>query len=290
MIKSKRKNVIQKLTESRDNISSSYSSFMKYYSETFYCLSSGCSIESICRQNFNKFSFPGTYLNYDNYYYSFSFPVFINNKDSDDFLNLCEFLLNFVRNARCLEKYIYSPIFQEFHNRCELLNRKITETLDNLGYEIQVDPEYKLFYCVKKNSLANNAAEIDFVKNESSASYKIIEYNRINLKGDILRKREILQTFCRIFESKRSELLKINKTLESNLGFIINTFDIRHNNSDEGSKSKKEYVSKLSSARLEKIYDMTYDLFLQAFISLDNSKYDDCIKDLIVKSKSKESN
>ena len=290
MTKSKRIHIAQNFIESKYKLASSYSAFKNYYSEIFYCYYSSKSIEYICKENFDKFPFPGNYLNYYNYYYSFSFPSFIGDKDIDIFLNFCEFLLNFVRNARCLEKYVYSPIFQEFHTRCELLNRKITETLDNLGYEIQVDPEYKLFYCVEKNTLANNASEIDFVKNEPSASYKIIEYNRINLRGDILRKREILQTFCRIFESKRSELSSINKTLESNLGFNINTFDIRHNNTDEGSKSKKEYVSKLSSARLEKIYDMTYDLFLQAFISLDNSKYDDCIKDLIIKSKSKETN
>lgn len=288
MLKKERKHVIQKLAESRCDIARSYKSFKDYYSEEFYYAVYHDSIESICRKNFDKFPFPGNYLDYDEYYYSFSFPVSIRDKDIYVFLNFCEFLLNFVGNTKCLEKYIeYSTqtIFRIFRSRCEKLRQKITETLDCLGYEILIDPEYNLFYCVEKNASARKAATIDFVKNEPSASYKIIEYNRTGLKGDVSRKKEILLTFCNIFESKSSELEKINSTLEDNLSFLINNLNIRHNNSDDGSSSKKEFVSRLSPAQMEEIYDMIYDLFLQAFISLDNRKHNNLIQDLKKKNK-----
>ena len=283
MLKPKRKHVIEKLVESRFEIANSYSSFRNYYSETFYCGGFSTSIEAVCKSEFDKFPFPGNYLDYDAYCSRFSFPSCIKDKHIDVFLGFCEFLLNFVGNAKYLEKHVHWSIFNEFSTRCRLLSQKITETLDSLGYEILIAPEYHLFYCVEKNAPAKKAAAIDFVEDQLSASYKIIEYNRTDLKGDISRKRDILLTLCRIFESKRSELEKINKPLEKDLGFLINTFDIRHNNSDEGSSSKKEFVSKLSPAQMEGIYDMMYDLFLQAFISIDNRKYNESIKELLKK-------
>lgn len=271
-------------SEAKIDIARLYSSFEKYYSDKFfygiYNSVFDASIEKICDEHFDKFPLPVGFLNYKEYYYSFDFPSYINNQDLDIFLEYCEFLLNFVSNTESLKKSIPEVEFSKFNQRSNFLKRQILEVLDSIGYDIQIDSETKLIYCVERNAVAKTVATLNFVGSEPSASYKIIEYNRVNLKGNIAQKRSILLILSKIFEGKRNELRTINSSLETDIGFLINNFNIRHENLVKSSSNYKPYVDGLPSDKLEEIYDMTYDLFLQAFISLDNNKLTSYIKSL----------
>ena len=271
-------------SEAKINIARLYSSFEKYYSDKFlydiYNSVFDASIEKICDEHFDKFQLPVGFLNYKEYYYSFDFPSYINNQDLDIFLEYCEFLLNFVSNTESLKNSIPEVEFSQFNQRSNFLKRQILEVLDVIGYDIQIDSETKLIYCVERNAIAKTVATLNFIGAEPSASYKIIEYNRVSLKGNITQKRSILLVLSKIFEGKRHELSTINSSLATDIGFLINNFNIRHENQVKSSPNYKPYVDGLPSDKLEEIYDMIYDLLLQAFISLDNNKLTGYIKSL----------
>ena len=75
----------------------------------------------------------------------------------------------------------------------------------------------------------------------------------------------------------------INAVLESDIFFMLNNFNIRHNNKNKGDKNYKEYVAKMRKDRLEKWYDELYQMILLAFLLMDNTKRTDRVKELKVK-------
>ena len=101
-------------------------------------------------------------------------------------------------------------------------------------------------------------------------SYKVLEYNHYTMKGDIARKKETLRILADQLEPKRADLTAINKELASNVFFMFNNMNIRHNNCTEGDKNYKEVVAKMTQDELESWYDETYQLCLLAFLELDN--------------------
>lgn len=46
--------------------------------------------------------------------------------------------------------------------------------------------------------------------------------------------------------------------------FMLNNLNIRHNN--KGGKNKKEYITNISKAKLEELYDKTFDMILSVFV------------------------
>ncbi len=61
----------------------------------------------------------------------------------------------------------------------------------------------------------------------------IVEYNHYLLKGEIEKKKSILKRIADALEPKRSELDQINKSFTSDLFFMVNNMNIRHNNCDK---------------------------------------------------------
>lgn len=96
----------------------------------------------------------------------------------------------------------------------------------------------------------------------------ILQYNHHLLHGQLNEKKRILLTLGSDLEARRSDLKAANSTLESDIFFILNSFDIRHNNR-EGSK-KKDYIVNMSLPDLEYWYDNLFQMFLLAYLELDN--------------------
>lgn len=73
-----------------------------------------------------------------------------------------------------------------------------------------------------------------------------------------------------LLEPKRKDL---SNQLSSDLFFIINNFNIRHNNTDPNDKSKyNSKVAEMSTDELEHIYDEVYQMCLLAFMELEHSE------------------
>lgn len=96
----------------------------------------------------------------------------------------------------------------------------------------------------------------------------ILQYNHHLLHGQLNEKKRILLTLGSNLEARRSDLKAANSTLESDIFFILNSFDIRHNNR-EGSK-KKDYIVNMTLSDLEYWYDNLFQMFLLAYLELDN--------------------
>ena len=137
--------------------------------------------------------------------------------------------------------------------------------MEQTNHELKRSPKYNNNYIiVEKNKATTLAAEI--VEDDETA-YDLIEYNHYALKGDLETKKKILATLGTYIEPiLLSKVLSNNGygKLESNAGFMLNNFHIRHNNK-EGTKAN-DYIVAINDDDLETLYDKTYDAILSVII------------------------
>ena len=208
-------------------------------------------------------------LHIDEYKYSQPLPV-------EKFLLYLEFAANIVyiaisKNMNQSAVRIARNIFGNIKINCERLNFEIREFSQGC------------FKIVEKNAAATAVAD-KYSGRDSEFSYKVIEYNHFLLKGNIDRKREILNTIASKFEAVRPQLKAIGfKDIESDAGYLVNNINIRHNNTDPQSKSQKAYVAVMPPAELEEWYDKTYDVLLLALLASDFSELHGEIQELKTK-------
>lgn len=153
----------------------------------------------------------------------------------------------------------------------------IKKCIESVGYETKLFPFEQQVIIVQKNACASSVAELV----DDNLARQIFEYNRFNMKGEIGEKAKILVSLGYEFEGFRSELEKINKSLASDIGLMLNGFDLRHNinvNPTKNPVSKKFIL--LTPDEQEKWYDKTYDLLLLAFLSIDGDKIQKEFKEL----------
>jgi len=116
---------------------------------------------------------------------------------------------------------------------------------------------------------------------DEKTAIKILGYNHHLMKGDLDKKREALVAIGRQVEPTFPKLKKYNPDLESDIGFLLNQLNIRHNNL-EGMR-KSEYLEKLNDKELEEWYDHTYDVLLYAILTLNYMNLKQEIKELKTK-------
>lgn len=108
---------------------------------------------------------------------------------------------------------------------------------------------------------------------EDSLAKIILEYNHYLLKGDLERKKAILLKIAHVLESKKQEIKKINYQLHSDYSYLINNFNIRHNNCDiSNTKNYNEKFVKMSDQEKEEWYDEIYQMGLLIFLLLENKE------------------
>lgn len=176
-------------------------------------------------------------------------------------LNYLEYVANLI--WLCNTKILDDEI-ENYDVEYQYLQENVEGLIEDLGYEAKALNEEERVLLIEKNPAAIAAAEIA----PSEVSYKIIEYNHFRLKGDIETKRNILLLLADKFEPVRGELKKVDSTLESNIGYLLNKMNIRHNNKD--GKNASEYVTNISDEELEQWYDETYQMLLLSMLELDN--------------------
>ena len=116
---------------------------------------------------------------------------------------------------------------------------------------------------------------------EQDLAIDIIRYNHRSMQGEIELKKKILISLGSELEPKRKELQVLNKQLSEDIFFMLNNMNLRHNNRSKKDMGKyKEYVAKMTKARLEKWYDELYQMMLLAFLLLDNVDRTENVKEL----------
>ena len=222
---------------------------------------------------FLSFPFRGTCLSLEefNELHDFHFEKEPTNFKIDELISLCEYMENL------LIAYQYIPLNFRYgygNTRPQLINvqfylQQIGQVIERIGYMQATQNGFTIF--VEKSPAAIAVAESDLVPKE--LSYRIISYNHYSMKGQLEAKKSALVQLASLLEPKRSSLKKADKTLESDLFYLFNNLNIRHNNVDPADSAKyKPFIVQMKQEELEHWYDETYQMCLLAFLQLEQTE------------------
>ena len=188
----------------------------------------------------------------------------------DDLFLLSELLVALLPQKRTIENM---DAFQQAHTIIANI-LAFTEKLNYELYEIEKGREI----IVAKNPATTQAVEI---VEDLPTSLALIEYNHYTLKGNLEEKRRILTALGSYIEPiLRSRALQNAgyKQLESDVGFMLNSFHVRHNNK-EGAKAQ-DYIIGLNAKQMEEWYDKIYNAILSVIIINDHIPMQEKIAEL----------
>lgn len=222
---------------------------------------------------FLSFPFRGTCLSLEefNELNDFHFEKEPTNFKIDELILLCEYMENL------LIAYQYIPLNFPYgygNQRPQRINvqfylQQIGQVIERIGYMQATQNGFTIF--VEKSPAAIAVAESDLVPKE--LSYRIISYNHYSMKGQLEAKKSALVQLASLLEPKRSSLKKADKTLESDLFYLFNNLNIRHNNVDPADSAKyKPFIVQMKQEELEHWYDETYQMCLLAFLQLEQTE------------------
>ena len=188
-------------------------------------------------------------------------------------VDLCEFVYNLVY---CMDTSDFN--FQLWLKKKNVLDQ-IKKIIEKIGY-ISITKN-KLTIFVERDAAAVSVAEIL----PPPVSYRVISYNHRSMKGNIEIKKETLLKFSDLLEPKRDELKRMDEKFTSDLFYMFNNFNLRHNNIDPCLKGKyKKVIAEMPNDKLESWYDEIYQMCLLAFLRIEHiqrEKFIDTIKRLI---------
>lgn len=179
--------------------------------------------------------------------------------DVDKLLLFCELL------AAVLPKYGVG--YDEYlAKQRQTIFENIDYILERTNHEMIKDPNGHLII-VEKNKAATLAAQL---VDDEVVAFELIEYNHFALKGDLEGKKKLLFSLAAYIEPiLKSKALRQNgyRQLESDAGFLLNNFHIRHNNK-VGAKAQ-DYITTVKDVELEEWYDKAYEVVLSVIIIND---------------------
>lgn len=222
-------------------------------------------------ERFTGFYFRGTCLTIDEFndLHEFHFERDPVGFDVDYLVSFCEYIYNMLMAYQAAQGsfgYGFSPMMPMPIN-IQFFIMQINQVMEKIGY-MQTNEDGATIF-VEKSPAAIAVAESDLIPD--NLSYKLISYHHHAMKGDLERKKAILQQLAAILEAKRSDLKKADKALENDLFYIFNNLNIRHNNIDPQLKGNyKAYVAQMPNDELERWYDEAYQMCLLAFLQLEN--------------------
>ena len=201
-------------------------------------------------------------------------------RKEDPTMNELIIFLEYVENILNLAwKYKMNNDDVLYYPKYNILRENLDDLLDRINHEKYVFDDEEMVLIAEKNAEATAVAEIV----DTKTSLKVIKYNHYLLKGDIQAKKDIILELATKLEPKRKQLEKLDNKLSSNLFYLLNNLNLRHNNVDKTNKNYKDAVAKMRKDTLEKWYDETYQLELLAFLLLDNEKRNKKVDELKAK-------
>ncbi len=218
---------------------------------------------------FDDYKFKNTCLDIEEFYTYCDGELSPLNKDiSEDkiinFLEVTENMLKlyFDKSDKLLSEY-QIKYYGGTHDKLSLLMKTLEK---HMGIKLKEYKDKIILYVgdYKLESALENVEDIDL-------AVELIKYDRENL--DYKEKRQILKQLDILVEPLIDKLKKkysndknLVYRMADDLGFLLNNFNIRHNNSSKLSNDYKEGFKKFKKENLEEIYDNVYQLILDLLI------------------------
>ena len=226
---------------------------------------------------FKEWSARQHFLNVDDFLTALNFNLLyhdaLNNVDS--LLTLIELIYNFWELS--YQKLDDTSLPVEGVGNYYHLKDVMDDLLDQYNHKAYIDEDNDCVLVIEDKSEVSSVAEIV----PENLSLSVIKYNHRSLQGDLNAKKSILVALGAELEPRRKELQDLNKQLTSDIFFMLNNMNIRHNNRSKREPAKyKDYVAKMKDDRLEKWYDELYQMILLAFLLLDNVSRQKSVADL----------
>lgn len=183
----------------------------------------------------------------------------------------CEILYNLMHQTR-----------KEYENN-EDVQKQVVSILGNVKEILEkTNREMKMieagFVVVDKNPATTEAIEC-LENDKANLALNMIEYNRVLLKGNLNRKREILVTLADFTEPMNNDFKSTQyAALYSDSRFLVNAIDIRHNNSGNGNLPEK--AKSWTPQEKEEWYDKTYQVLLTVILTRKHIDVSKEIQDL----------
>ena len=216
---------------------------------------------------FLHFYFAGTCLSLKEFdeKYGFSFPVPGEESSIDNLILLLEYFQNLIIGFRGTGYTLHR--FSKAINE-DFLSRYLYNMAEEMGYEFSSQDGLSIL--VEKNAVVTAVAESDLIPDD--LSYKLITYDHHSMRGDLEGKKTIILRLAALLEAKKSILHQVNPNLETDLFYIFNNFNLRHNNCDSSAKGKyRPYIANMKKDDLEKWYDEAYQMCLLAFMEIEQA-------------------
>ncbi|MBQ7208836.1 MAG: hypothetical protein IJS01_13640 [Lentisphaeria bacterium] len=223
----------------------------------------GVNLSNLCADCFMKLPFRGTCVSINDFndFHGYRFRESPKDFNIDYLISFCEYSYNLVNCSGGISRYSLTP---DMHQVILFYLTQVKKVIETVGYMENIQNGITDF--VPKDQCAISVAEIV----DPSLSYKVIEYHHHSMKGDWVRKRETLVALVDKLEPQRAKLRQINTSLETDLFFLFNNVNLRHNNADSNGKNYKLFVAKMAESEIEKWYDDTYQMCLLAFLELEH--------------------
>ena len=177
----------------------------------------------------------------------------------DTALDFCQYAANInMRVKDTISKCRIAYIRDE--NYLKMIDDNLTFLLERLGAHFMIDPKTREIFIVYNDELSSVVAS-DFPE----IKHSLAEYKKIDNRGDLKRKGEILCTLFKRLEMEEAKLKGTSyKGLCENTTFLFNTIGARHWVEEDKVASKTFML--MSPAELEKWYDKTFDMFLSCMV------------------------
>lgn len=229
----------------------------------------GFSLYSLIEYHFTKWEHRMTFISFDDMRMEMGFKIILR-KDN---VNIEEFCIY----SECMINILYFIYFKVLNllspDKACFIETIITTILENInkvlaqiGYEIKKSNSYNII--VPKDSIANEAAEI--VQDNYNLGEDIFLYRHRDLKGDLIKKADILSRLYKYFEGNLFDALNGNNqsSLAESITCLTNNLNVRHS-----PKGKAKIVLEgFTENELEESYDLLFKLYLNAIVIVDYYK------------------
>lgn len=170
----------------------------------------------------------------------------------DQLLTFCEFIF-----AILPSKLLNGN--NQAKEQADTIKANIKDILESTNNKLILRPNSdNEFIIVEDDKAVTLAAELI---DDIDVAFDILQYKHRSLKGNLPEKRKLLTSVAAYLEPilRNKSLSSAGyKTIESDMGFILNNFHIRHNNK-EGSTAK-DYIVNITDDELENWYDKAYNM------------------------------